>query len=200
MTKILIASSNPGKIKEIVSSLNSKLFSLVTPLDIQLDPGFDVAETGSTFYQNALIKAQAYASKTQLPALADDSGLLVDALDGQPGVYSKRFGSSDIKRCQKILIKLQSIPPAKRTAHFTSVVAFFDPATQTTLSAKGQVTGHIAKEARGESGFGYDPIFIPSEIPGDQTFAQLGPGIKNQISHRARALSKLKPKLEQYFS
>jgi len=200
MTKILIASSNPGKLKEIASSLNSKLFSLVTPFDIHLDPSFDVAETGTTFYQNTLIKAQAYAAKTQLPVLADDSGLLVDALDGQPGVYSKRFGSSDFKRCQKILNKLQSVPPAKRTARFISVVVFFDPATQTTLSAEGQVTGHIAQEARGESGFGYDPIFIPSEIPDDQTFAQLGPNIKNKISHRARALSKLKPKLEQFFS
>lgn len=190
MTKLLIASNNPGKIAEVTAILTD--FSVVTPSEVGIPKEFDPEETGTTFEENSLIKAQAFAEESGLLSLADDSGLEVDALDGRPGVYSKRYGDDDAHRNQKLLSELTDVPVNKRTARFVCAMTIYDPATKKHTTVRGTVEGKIATKIKGKQGFGYDPVFIPDEIPGDQTFSELGVGEKNKISHRARALEKIK--------
>lgn len=196
MKQLLIASNNPGKISEIKHIFAELHLQLLTSEDIDLID-FDVEETGTTFQENALLKARSFAQKTGLPTLADDSGLSVDALAGQPGVYSKRYGTDDDHRNSKLLKELKDIKDPHRTARFTAVVCVYNPETKDHFCEEGSVEGKIAHEVRkkGDQGFGYDPLFIPDEIKGDQTFAQLGPQVKNTISHRSRALGKIVQKL-----
>lgn len=195
---IFIASSNQGKIREIKSILKHDLLDLVSVLDaeklqklgIVIPRGFDVIEDGQTFRDNALLKARAYAKLTNLPTIADDSGLEVEALDGFPSVNSNRwFEGTTQERNLALLRKLKN--QNNRCARFYSVICFFDPKDNLTKFFEGEIKGEIAFEPKGNKieGFGYDPIFIPEGFT--QSFSQLGVEFKNTISHRRQALFKL---------
>lgn len=190
MLKLLIATHNPGKIREY-QTLLADLPLTVTSLKAE---GIteDVEETGATFAENACLKAESYARMTGLWTWADDSGLEVDALDGRPGVYSARYaglGATDQDRYQKLLQELHQRPDAPRTARFRCVVAIAMPSNET-ATVEGTVEGLITDQPKGENGFGYDPVFL---LP-DQgvTMAELPAEIKNEISHRGQAAQKAK--------
>ncbi len=187
--KLLLATNNPGKLREVQEILAGLPFEVVTPAEVGVPPDFDPPENGATFEENAQSKAQAYAEKTGLLSLADDSGLCVTALDGKPGVHSKRFiEGSDHDRNLKILELLKE--KTDRSAYFISVICLYDPHTKETQCFEGRVEGTLAAEEHGTQGFGYDPIFIPTGY--DKTFGELGNEVKNTLSHRARALQKAK--------
>ncbi len=154
----------------------------------------DVEETGTTFEENAYLKAKAACEKTGLPAVADDSGLCVDALNGEPGVYSARYAgenATDAQRIEKLLFNLKDVPKEKRTARFVSAVCCVWPNGET-LTVRGECEGTIGFQPLGENGFGYDPVFMV----GDQSFAQLTAEQKDALSHRGRALVKLQKELQ----
>jgi XTP/dITP diphosphohydrolase len=157
----------------------------------------DVVEDGDSFEENAIIKAQAYAEASGLHALADDSGLCVDALEGQPGIHSARYGGvAPPEQRQLLLSELVHVPDGERTAHFECVIAVADPATGDCITAHGICDGSIAHtESDGVEGFGYDPIFIPDGL--DRTFADIPKAEKNQYSHRGRAAAAILPKLKE---
>jgi XTP/dITP diphosphohydrolase len=195
--KILIATGNPGKLREYQAMLADLGVACVSKGDAGLD-GFDVPETGDTFEANARLKAAAYAQKSGLPTLADDSGLVVDALDGAPGVYSARYagpGATDADRYQKLLAALEDVPETARTAHFQCVIALAEPDGAIVTTAAGTCEGRIAFAPRGENGFGFDPVFVLAADSGHRgrTMAELPDADKNRISHRARALQVLIP-------
>ncbi|MEQ1635414.1 MAG: RdgB/HAM1 family non-canonical purine NTP pyrophosphatase [Methylococcales bacterium] len=187
--QIVLASGNQGKIKEIQA--------ILAPHPILAQSHFNVPEaeeTASTFIENALIKARNAALHCQLPALADDSGLVVDALNGAPGVISARYagvGSSDLDNVKKLLAKLEGVPEAQRTARFICVIAFMRHAEDPfPLIAQGIWEGRILTQVAGTNGFGYDPVFW---VPTHQcASAELPPTLKNEISHRGQALQQLK--------
>jgi XTP/dITP diphosphohydrolase len=185
MHTLLVATHNQGKIREY-RSLLADLPLTVTWLD-QEGVALEVEETGTTFVENACLKAEQYANLTGLWTWADDSGLEVDALGGKPGVYSARFGGpglSDRDRYLHLLAALRALPNAVRTARFRCVVAIAAPGGPI-YSVEGVVEGEIIDEPRGELGFGYDPIFfVPAH---SATMAELPPGVKNRISHRGQA-------------
>jgi len=159
-------------------------------------PDLDVEETGTTFEENSYIKAEAIMKATGLPAIADDSGLETDALDGAPGVYSARFSgenASDESNNEKLLNLLRDIPDENRGARFVSVVTLCYPDGKT-LVARGECPGTINRAPAGDGGFGYDPLFVPEGF--EKTYAQITAEEKNAISHRANALRILKEKLE----
>lgn len=195
---IFIASANQGKIREIQAILAGSGLEILSIADtdrlrelgIAIDPSFDVAETGQTFHDNALLKAEAYAKLTGLPTLADDSGLEVEALDGFPSVKSNRWFEGSTSERNLALLKLLE-GESNRRARFYSVICFFDPHTQERHFFDGEIRGQIATKQRGSKieGFGYDPIFIPEGCK--ETFAELGADFKNSISHRRKALAKL---------
>ena len=193
----VLASKNRGKLREMQALLQS----LGEEAMLQADAGVDleVEETGETFEENSLLKAQAVFDATGLPAIADDSGLMVDALDGAPGVHSARFGGAacpdDAARNRLLLEKLQKVPEAARGARFVSVITCLLP-DGTKLVARGECPGTILFAPRGEGGFGYDPLFyLPEE---GQTFAELSSERKNQISHRALAMQEFGRLLRNY--
>ncbi|NOY14718.1 MAG: RdgB/HAM1 family non-canonical purine NTP pyrophosphatase [bacterium] len=193
MLRILLATNNAGKLKEMAQIVKEEGFGkkiqLVAPKDLNLD--LDVDETGSTFFENAYLKAKAFADKTGLPTIADDSGLVVDALDGKPGIYSARWGKTDKDRINKVLESLKGVPFDKRQAAFVAVMVFYHPKTLTTIKTVGKMEGFISDKPIGQGGFGYDPImFIPAL---GKTVAQLTPAQKNQLSHRGKALRELLP-------
>ncbi len=195
MTKLLIATNNPGKLREYADLLNDVPVTLTTPAQEGLS--LVVEETGETFAENAILKAQAFAKASGLLTLADDSGLEVDALGGAPGVRSARYagrGTSDEDRYRLLLRNLADVPQAKRTARFRCVVAIATPEGDV-QTAKGRCEGVIGFEPRGAHGFGYDPVFYM--LDRDQTMAELSPQTKNQISHRARAIRAALPVLRQ---
>ena len=194
MTKILFATNNQGKLVEARTILTE--FEVLSPADLGIDSTFDPEEAGTTFEENSLIKAQAFSEEAGIAAIADDSGLEVDALDGRPGVYSKRYGDNDKHRNQKILEELKDVPEDKRTARFVAAVTLYNPIDTSFETVRGTVEGKIANMTRGEGGFGYDPVFIPNELT-PLTFAQAGTEQKNKISHRARALTKILPYLKK---
>ena len=190
MSTIVLASGNAGKVREIRE--------LLAEFDIDVRPQneFSVpeaAETGLTFVENALIKARNAARCTGLPALADDSGLEVDALNGAPGIYSSRYagaGADDRANLEKLLADLEGVPDERRSARFQCLVVYLrherDP---TPLICQGTWEGRILKTARGTGGFGYDPVFfVPTE---DRASAELPPDLKNRLSHRGQALRAL---------
>jgi XTP/dITP diphosphohydrolase len=198
MTKLLIATNNPHKVAEY-SQIFANLAVAITYLaeaGISLDP----EETGTTFEENAIIKARAFAQATDLPVLADDSGLEIDALNGEPGVYSARYGHTakddHVGRYQIVLDRLtaKDIPWAQRTARFRCVIAL---AIKEHLvgTAAGTVEGYIDYEPRGQNGFGYDPIFFVSEF--NQTLAEMPSAQKHSISHRGRAARAAIPLIER---
>lgn len=186
-SELLIATSNPGKIRELESLLAAlplRLRSLKEFPSIQ-----EVAETGNTFTENAVLKATGYARQTRLWTLADDSGIEVEALGGAPGVFSARYGgasASDADRVRMLLDELARTNDTRRRARFTAVVAIASADAQVVNVAQGHCPGHLADAPRGTNGFGYDPIFIPDGHK--QTFGELSGEVKRSISHRARAL------------
>ncbi|GAB4336593.1 MAG: XTP/dITP diphosphatase [Calditrichia bacterium] len=196
MREIVIATANQHKleeIREILKGLPRNILSIADFPEIG-----EIEETGTTFEENALIKAREVFRHTGLLTLADDSGLEVDALNGEPGVYSARYsgkGHDYAANNQKLLQELAGVPPAHRGAQFRCVVAIVGPKIEKTVS--GVVRGTIIEELRGKKGFGYDPLFVPEGF--HQTFAELGETVKNRISHRARAFTKARQVLEEYF-
>jgi XTP/dITP diphosphohydrolase len=187
LLSLLVATRNFGKLEEFRQLLGDLPYDLY---ELDRFPGVEgIRETGETFLENASLKAVGYATQTRLLTLADDSGLEVDALGGGPGVFSARYvgePASDVERTTKLLAELFSVPSPKRSARFVSAVAIANSEGQILNVSVGTCDGHIGFAPRGSVGFGYDPIFIP--IGYEQTFAELKPEIKNQISHRARAL------------
>lgn len=195
--KLLIATQNKGKQAELLRLLADLPIILCTPDALGLGT-FDVEETGTTFQENAELKAVAFAKASDLYALADDSGLMVDALDGEPGVYTARYGGPGLEmsqRRQKLLDALRDVPPEKRTARFACAIAVADPITLTCIQVTGVCEGRIAMQEGGSGGFGYDPLFIPDGFA--QTFAEINEGTKNQISHRGRAIQQIISHLRQ---
>lgn len=186
-SELLIATYNSGKLRELRELLAEHRFEL---RDLHSFPSVPVIEeTGSTFADNARLKATGYAMRTGLMTLADDSGLEVSALGGLPGVRSARYAggdASDAERVQKLLSELST--STHRAAQFVSTIAIADRSGAILNVSTGVCVGEIASAPRGENGFGYDPIFIPAGF--DETFAELAADIKNQISHRAQALKK----------
>lgn len=195
---IVVATGNAHKLTEIEAILSEVLPEVRFVALGQLGDFEDPEETGTTFVENAIIKAEAAVAATGLAAIADDSGLVVDALDGEPGVYSARYAGvhgDDAANNAKLLDKLGDTPDAERTARFMSVVALID-ASGCVLTGTGTCEGAIAREGRGEHGFGYDPLFLPVDTPG-KTMAELTPEEKNAISHRFHALQDLSAQLVQ---
>lgn len=195
MRKIVLATANPGKLRELQAVLAGLDFEIVPQSAFGV---LEAEETGLTFIENALLKARNAALYTGLPALADDSGLAVDALGGVPGIYSARYagaGAGDRANIGKLLAELEGVPAERRTARFVCVLALLHhPADPTPLICQGSWEGTILTEPRGEGGFGYDPIFF---VPGEQrTAAELEPAVKNQISHRGQALVLLRRYLQ----
>ena len=193
---IVVATGNAHKLVEIEAILGQALPEAVFVSIKQLGDFADPEETGTTFAENALIKARAAVEETGFTAVADDSGLTVDALDGAPGVYSARYAGvhgDDAANNAKLIAELAEVPAPQRTARFVSAVALVR-ADGWTLVGEGTCEGTIAFEARGGHGFGYDPYFLPEATPG-KTMAELEPEEKNAISHRFHALSDLCDKI-----
>jgi XTP/dITP diphosphohydrolase len=189
-TRLLLATNNKGKIREYKNLLLGIPFQIATPAEIGIPPNVD--ETGVSFEENAGLKALSMARQSGLLSLADDSGLEVDALGGEPGVHSHRFageGASDADRVNFLLAKLKGIPENKRTAQFRCVIAIAEPHGKTDLFS-GICRGVIISEPRGNNGFGYDPVFLIPKL--GKTMAELTLDEKNLISHRARAAEKAK--------
>jgi XTP/dITP diphosphohydrolase len=194
--KALLASSNAGKLRELAAILAPLGYDLVTQSSLGIDTP---PETGTTFTENALLKARHAARLSGLPAIADDSGIEVDALAGRPGVYSARYageGATDLANLQKMLDELRDVPAGQRTARYQCVIAFArssdDPAP---LIAQGTWEGHVLSAPRGSGGFGYDPIFQPAGL--EVSAAELSAEEKNARSHRGEALRALARLLRQ---
>jgi len=192
--KLLVATNNPGKLREYVSLLDGLPFELTTLAKAGIAD--DVEETGSSMEQNAIQKASVYSALSGLITLADDSGLEVDALGGEPGPFSRRYAGDDVsdrERNDFLLTKLRSVPWEGRGARFRCVIAIATPEGRVE-TCEGVCEGVIALDSRGEGGFGYDPIFHLPEL--DKRMAELTLEEKNEISHRARAAQKARPILE----
>lgn len=193
---IVVATGNAHKLTEIETILSKVLPGIQFVALGQLGDFEDPEETGTTFLENAIIKAEAAVYETGFAAIADDSGLVVDALGGEPGVYSARYAGehgNDAANNAKLLEKLADVPDAERTARFMSTIALID-AAGAVITGTGACEGVIAHEGRGEHGFGYDPLFLPNDTPG-KTMAELTPEEKNAISHRFHALEDLSAQL-----
>lgn len=188
LEEIVFASHNEGKIKEIKKLLAPYGIKVKSALDMNLP---DVEETGKTFEENSLLKSRTIAKLVNMPCLADDSGLCVDALNGAPGVYSARYAPNrDFdKGMEKLLAEMEKSPNKSRNAHFSCVISLAWPDGQYKVFA-GHVDGKIAFHKMGAGGFGYDPLFVPEGFT--SSFAQMSQEEKNKISHRGRAVEKLK--------
>ena len=192
MKTLIVASQNPGKAGEIATVLAALSNWQVDPLPAGIP---DIEETGTTFLENAVLKAEHYSETTGQLCVADDSGLVVDALDGRPGLYSSRWAPTDEARNVRLLEELAQVPMGQRTAHFVCALALARSG-RSFWKFEGRVDGEIALEPRGEQGFGYDPIFWVPEY--GATMGQLEPGVKNRISHRGLALAQLQRYLEAH--
>jgi len=187
--KIVMASGNAGKLREIARILGDLDINIVPQSEFGIE---EADETGTTFVENALIKARHAVAATGLPAIADDSGLAVDALDGRPGVYSSRYAgldATDQANIAKLLAALDGVPDGERGAAFHCVSCFVMPGDQEPIIARGEWRGSILKEMQGDGGFGYDPVFFVSEM--GCSAAQMGDEEKNSHSHRGKALKEL---------
>ena len=194
MTKLVLASKNPKKLVE----MNDILSHLGVEVCSEAEAGVDVEveETGTTFEENSLLKARAVMEASGMPAIADDSGLCVDALGGAPGVYSARYGGPELDDAGRYRLLLENLRgQMTRTAKFVSVITCCFP-NGDVICARGECPGTIAYAPQGEGGFGYDPVFFVPRLK--KTFAQLSPEEKNAISHRGKALEQFKVKLEEY--
>ena len=194
--KVVLASKNKHKLVEISKITEKFGFDLVLQSEIGVD--IDVEETGTTFEENSLLKARAVMEATGLPALADDSGIAVDALNGEPGVYSARYGFDesldDWGRLELLLKNTEHVPDGQRQAQFVCVITMVTPDGKI-IQARGEIHGELLREPRGENGFGYDPIFYYP--PMGLSTAQMSPEDKNQVSHRANALLVFYEKLKE---
>ena len=192
LSEVVFASHNAGKIKEIKELLQPFGINVKSSSDMELP---DVEETGATFAENSLLKSQTIAKLTDLPCIADDSGLCVDALNGAPGVYSARYAPNrDFdKGMEKLLSEMAQSPNKSRKAHFSCVISLAFPDGSYKLF-EGRVDGQIALEKHGNGGFGYDPLFVPDGFA--KSFAQMSKEEKNSVSHRGRAVEKLKAYLK----
>jgi len=192
--KLVLASGNAGKLKELQAMLGGLPLEIVAQGELGVS---DVPETGLTFVENALIKARHACQSTGLPALADDSGLIVDALDGAPGLYSARYAGSptnDAANNAKLLEAMRDVPADGRSARFYAVIVLLRHADDPQpLICEGSWEGVILDELRGSHGFGYNPLFLDPVLA--QTAAEMAPDLKNAMSHRAKALQLLKQKL-----
>jgi len=198
MKKIVLATANTHKVTEFQRILNELLPGLVLVKATDFPGVPEIEETGSTFAENALIKAKAINEFTNLPALADDSGLVVDALNGAPGVFSARYagiGARDKANVLKLLSEIKDIEQSLLSARFECAIALVDRSQNLELVVDGQMPGQVIKEIRGENGFGYDPIFVPQGLT--KTSAELTDVEKDQISHRGLALRKMSVVLKQ---
>ena len=187
--KIIIATHNKHKLAEMARILEPMGYEVVTDRDIGIELS-DVEENGTTFLENARIKAEAGCRESGLPCVADDSGLCVDALNGEPGVYSARYcgeHGNDAANNEKLLMKLENVADEKRTARFVCAICVSFP-DGSEITAEGKCEGKIGYEHRGSNGFGYDPLFMV----GEKSFAELSAEEKDAISHRGNALKKLK--------
>ena len=194
--KVVLASKNPHKLVEIRQITDKFGFELVLQSELGVD--IDVEETGTTFEENSLIKAKAVMEATGLPAMADDSGISVDALNGEPGVYSARYGFDDSLddwgRMMLLLKNAEAIPDGQRQAKFVCVITMVTPEGKT-IQARGEIHGELTREPRGKNGFGYDPIFYYPPL--GQTTAEIPAELKNQVSHRGNALRIFYEKLKE---
>lgn len=194
--KVVLASKNKHKLVEI-SKITEK-FDIELVMESELGVDIDVEENGTTFEENSFIKAQAVMKATGLPALADDSGIAVDALNGEPGIYSARYGFDetldDWGRLQLLLKNTAHVPDGQRQAQFVCVITMVTPEGQV-IQARGEIHGQLLREAHGENGFGYDPIFYYP--PYGKTTAEMSPEEKNRVSHRANALKIFYEKLKE---
>ncbi|MCH4007299.1 MAG: XTP/dITP diphosphatase [Eubacterium sp.] len=196
--KIMIAASkNQHKIQEMEKIMGAMGMHVISREDAGIPDSLEIVEDGTSFEENSFKKAEAIMKFSSQTAVADDSGLMVDALDGAPGVYSARFAGEpcdDQKNNEKLLKLLEDVPDEKRTAKFVSVITVVYP-DGTKLTARGECPGSLLREGHGCNGFGYDPLFVPDGY--DQTFAQLPAEVKNRISHRAKALQHLEQLLKE---
>ena len=200
MKQLLVATGNPGKVKEFADMLSELHVEWMGQKDTGYD--LDVEETGSTFEENAILKATQWAELTGLMTLADDSGLEVDALDGAPGLYTARYGSPEMtheERYMYLLKNIESVAEEERSARFRCVLAVANEQGDVIHTVEGICPGRIALAPKGEFGFGYDPIFIP-DGKGGKTMAELPPEEKHPISHRGVAIQKLRPFLTSVVS
>jgi XTP/dITP diphosphohydrolase len=187
--KILIATRNKGKIREIQGLLKELPLTVLSLDDLGLDD--EVEENGDSFLANAILKARHFFRVTGIPTLADDSGLCVDAMSGLPGVYSARYGGKELtdeQRCRLIIANMVSVPEEKRTAHFECAMILAMP-EDTNYVFLGECPGILLLNQRGENGFGYDPIFFYT--PAQKTFAEMSQEEKSKVSHRGKALKQL---------
>ncbi len=194
--RVVLASKNRHKLVEISKITEKFGFDLVLQSELGVD--IDVEETGTTFEENSFLKAEAVMKATGLPALADDSGIAVDALKGEPGIYSARYGFDDTLddrgRMMLLLKNTEDVPDGQRQARFVCVITMVNP-DGTSIQARGEVHGELTREPRGENGFGYDPIFYYPPL--GMTTAELPSEVKNQVSHRGNALTVFYEKLKE---
>jgi len=194
--KVVLASKNKHKLVEISKITEKFGFELVLQSELGVD--IDVEETGTTFEENSLLKARAVMEATGLPALADDSGIAVDALNGEPGIYSARYGFDesldDWGRLLLLLKNTEHVPDGQRQAQFVCVISFVTPDGKV-IQARGEIHGELTREPAGENGFGYDPIFYYPPL--GKTTAELSPEEKNKVSHRANALNLFYEKMKE---
>lgn len=194
--KVVLASKNKHKLAEISKITERFGFDLVLQSELGVD--IDVEETGTTFEENSFLKADAVMKATGLPALADDSGIAVDALNGEPGVYSARYGFDesldDWGRLCLLLKNMEKVPDGQRQAKFVCVITMVTPEGQV-IQARGEIHGQLLREPRGKNGFGYDPIFYYPAA--GMTTAEMSPEEKNKVSHRGNALNALYKKLKE---
>ena len=196
MNHLLVATQNKGKLKEILRIFGAQIPDLTLHTLDEFPDAEDVEESGDTFEENALIKARAGYALSGMPTLADDSGLVIDALGGRPGIHSARYSGQGVAaNIEKVLAEMEGIADPLRTARFVTVAAFV---AADEILARGEFEGVITRAPRGEGGFGYDPIFQPVGI--DQTLAQLTSAQKDEMSHRGRALRELAPQVAIRFA
>ena len=191
--KLVLASKNEKKLKEMNDILSAQGVEVCLQSDVGVD--VDVEETGETFEENSLLKARAVMEASGLPAVADDSGLCVNALNGAPGVYSARYGGEGLDDAGRYRLLLENMRGQPRAAKFVSVITCCFP-NGDVITARGECPGTIAFAPMGEGGFGYDPVFFQPKLK--KTFAQLSPEEKNAVSHRGKALEAFQAKLEDY--
>ncbi len=192
---LVVSTGNKNKLKEIKEILEGLPIKVISKDEIDLG-NFDVVEDGNSLEENSFKKAKALSELTEYMVLADDTGLFVDALNGQPGVYSSRYAGeegNDFKNRKKLLEEMKGIPLKERTAKFKTVIALITEEKEPIL-VEGTCKGIISLEERGQKGFGYDPVFIPDGYKG--SFSEIGIETKNKISHRGKALDKLRERLE----
>lgn len=197
--RLLVATHNQGKVAEFRRMLSLDGVEIVGLADLGIDA--EIEETGATFRKNASLKASGFAGLLGVPTLADDSGLVIDVLNGRPGVLSARYageGASDLERMKKVLSEMSDAAGGQRSARFVCALSVSEGDGKIVGDVEGVCEGEIVREPRGVNGFGYDPIFQP--IGFDKTFGELGAKIKDSISHRAQAIAKIIPFLQGFFN